>query len=521
MNTPPPLFTVVTPVYNTPLDVLRETIDSVLAQTYAAWEMVLVDDLSPDQRVRDVLHEYSRRDPRIRVIERSTNGHIVAASNDGIAAAQGTFIALLDHDDLLHPRALELNADVISRFDDVDYIYSDEDKLDPHGKYVDWFPKPDWSPERMRAQMYTCHLSVLRTELVRSLGGFLEGYDGAQDYDLVLRVTEVARRIEHIPEVLYHWRIIPGSTAGDNAAKPYAYEAAKKAIQAQLDRLGLAGRVVDGRAPGIYSIRRDLDPALRVSLVIPTIGTSGLVWGRERVYVLDAVRSMLAKTEHENLEVVVVYDEPTPVEVLEELGRIAGDRLVLVPFNEPFSHSKKMNLGVLHSTGDRVVLLNDDVEVISDRWLEELVAPLDEPDVGMTGAKLFFGDTSIQHAGHSYAKGHYFHPWFRHPADSYGTGNAVVINREVIGVTAACAALRREVFLDIGGFAEGLPTSYNDVDLSYKVRSLGHRIVWLHDVELFHFESVSRGRQPIKDEELRFCHKRWGRPMVDPYLPVH
>jgi GT2 family glycosyltransferase len=516
-----PLFSVVTPVYDTPLDVLRETIDSVVAQTFASWELILVDDLSPDARVREVLREYAERDSRIKVIERRTNGHIVAASNDGIAAARGPFVALLDHDDLLTPVALERNAAVIAEHDDVDYIYSDEDKLDPAGEYVDRFHKPDWSPERMRGQMYTCHLSVLRTELVREVGGFREGFDGSQDYDLVLRVTERARRIEHIAEVLYHWRIIPGSTSGDNAAKPYAYEAAKKAIQEHLDRLGIAGTVVDGRAPGIYTVRRSLDPAVRVSLVIPTVGTSGLVWGRERVYVVDAVRSMLARTDHQNLEVVVVYDPPTPPEVLAELEEIAGDRLLLVRYDEPFSHSLKMNLGVLHSTGDRVVLLNDDVEVRSDRWLEELVAPLDEPAVGMTGAKLFFGDTSLQHAGHSYAHGHYFHPWFRHPGDSFGRANAVVLNREVIGVTAACAAMRREVFLDVGGFAEGLPTSYNDVDLSYKVRSLGYRIVWLHEVELFHFESVSRGRQAIKPEELRFCHGRWGKPTVDPYLPAY
>lgn len=513
------MFSVLTPVYNTPLPVLRSTIESVLDQTFENFELILVDDRSTDPGVLDTLREYAARDDRVKLIERAENGHIVAASNDGVTRASGAFIALLDHDDLLAPTALERNAEVIASFDDVDYIYSDEDKIDLNGRRYDPFAKPEWSPERLRGHMYTCHLSVLRTELVRTVGAFQEGYDGSQDYDLVLRLTERARRIVHIPEVLYHWRVIPGSTAGDSEAKPYAYDAAKRAIQDHLDRLGINGTVKFGKAPGTYAIERRLDPAVRVSLIIPTVGTSGLVWGQSRCYVVDAVRSMLEKTSHENLEVVVVYDRPTPPQVLEDLRAVAAERLVLVPFDRPFSHSEKMNIGVLHSTGDRLVLLNDDVEVISDRWVEELVAPLDEPDVGLTGAKLFFSNTTIQHAGHSYTWGHYFHPFFRKERSWFGPFNPLVINREVSGVTAACSAIRRETYLEIGGFTERLPTTYNDVDFSYKVRHLGYRIVWLCNVELHHFESVSRGHQPYLPEERRLCWERWGRPQNDPFLP--
>jgi O-antigen biosynthesis protein len=514
-----PLFSVVTPVYNTPIPVLSSTIESVLAQTFRDFELILVDDLSTDPSVVETLRSYAARDGRITVIERQVNGHIVAASNDGVAAASGDFIALLDHDDLLEPNALELYAAVIAEHDDVDYIYSDEDKIDLEGKRYDPFRKPIWSPERLRGHMYTCHLSALRTELVRSVGAFREGYDGSQDYDLVLRVTEQARRIIHVPEVLYHWRVIPGSTAGDSEAKPYAYVAGQRAIQDHLDRLGIQGTVQIGQAPGTYTISRRLDPSVRVSIVIPTVGTSGLVWGQQRCFVVDAVRSMLEKTSHENLEIVVVYDLPTPQAALDQLKAIAGAKLVLVPFERPFSHSEKMNLGVLHSTGERIVLMNDDVEVISDRWLEELVAPLDEPDVGLTGAKLLFSNTTIQHAGHAYDWDNYHHPFFRVEHDWFGPFNPLVINREVSGVTAACAAIRRETFLDVGGFNESLPTTYNDVDLSYKVRFLDYRIVWLCDVELHHFESVSRGHQPFLPEERRICWSRWGRPMKDPYLP--
>ncbi|WP_127480264.1 glycosyltransferase family 2 protein [Nocardioides pantholopis] len=516
-----PVFSVITPVYDTPLGVLAETIESVLAQTFEDWELILVDDRSPDSAVRDVLRSYADKDPRIKVIERETNGHIVAASNDGVEAARGAFLVLLDHDDLLTADALERNAAVIVDHEDVDYIYSDEDKIDQDGRRFDPFLKPTWSPERLRSQMYTCHLSVLRTSLVREVGAFREGFDGSQDYDLVLRVTERARRVEHIPEILYHWRVVPGSAAGDANAKPYAHDAARRALQEHLDRVGIVGRVDFGPLPGLYRTTRRLDPDLRVSLVIATMGQTGLIWGARRHFVVDAVRSMLEHTEHENLEVIVVYDPPTPEAVLVELREIAGERLVLVPFSRPFVHGEKMNIGVLHSTGDRIVLLNDDIEIISDRWLEELVAPLDEPDVGMTGAKLYFSNSTVQHAGHAYAYGHYFHPFYRSPRSGHDVPAPLLINREVSGVTAACSAMRRETYFEVGGFTEQLPTHFNDVDLCYKVRSTGRRIVWMANVELYHFESVSRGRDPVPAAEWRWCLARWGKPGADPYLPTH
>ena len=318
---------------------------------------------------------------------------------------------LLDHDDLLTPDALSANARRIERHEDVDYLYSDEDKVDDEGTLYDEFRKPDWSPERLRGQMYTSHLSVMRTEVVRRVGGFREGYDGSQDHDLALRVGEVARTVVHIPEVLYHWRAVVGSASADINAKPYATIAGAKAVQDHMDRLGLAASVGQGPVPGHYRITRRLDPAVRVSVVIPTIGQSDLIWGARRVMVVEAVRSLLARTSHANLEIVVVYDVPTPVEVLRELEEVAGDKLVLHRFTRPFNYSEKMNVGCLVATGDRLVFLNDDVEVISDGWLEQLVAPLDEPDVGMTGARLYFSDDTVQHAGHAYDRGHYLHPY--------------------------------------------------------------------------------------------------------------
>ena len=512
-----PLFSVVTPVYDPPVDVLRATVSSVLAQEHTDWEMVLVDDCSTNPGVRAVLREFAAFDRRITVIERETNGHIVVASNDGLEAAVGEFIVLLDHDDLLTPHALEVNARRIAEHDDVDYLYSDEDKVDDRGRPYGRFAKPDWSPERLRGQMYTSHLSVIRTSVVREVGGFREGYDGSQDHDLALRVGEVARRVVHVPEVLYHWRAVEGSTAVDIEAKPYANDAGLRAVQEHLDRIGIKARAVAGAEPGRYAVDRVLDPARRVSLVIPTMGQSAVIHGASRFLVVDAVGSALARTDHEDVEVVVVYDTPTPAAVLDALREIVGHRLVLVPFDAPFNFSTKMNLGVSHASGDRVVFLNDDVEAISQGWLEQLVAPLDEPDVGLTGAKLYFADQTVQHAGHAYFNAGYHHPFRFRTRDEAGPFGELLVSREVTGVTAACAAMRRETYFDIGGFTESLPENFNDVDLCYKVASAGLRTLFIANSELYHYESQTRVAEVAERERLAVV-SRWGSPTEDAYL---
>ena len=513
-----PLFSIVTPVFDPPIEVLEETIASVLAQEHRDWEWILVDDASTDPHVVGTITRHMLADERIRLLERDVNGHIVAASNDGIDAARGEFVVLLDHDDLLTPDALEVNARWIAEHDDVDYLYSDEDKVDDHGRPYGRFAKPDWSPERLRGQMYTSHLSVIRTSVVREVGGFREGYDGSQDHDLALRVGEVARRVVHIPEVLYHWRAVAGSASAAIDAKPYATVAGQRAVQDHLDRTGVSARVEQGAEPGRYVIHRDLDPGLRVSVVIPTLGQSDIVFGRRRVMVVEAVRSLLARTEHQDVEVVVVHDAPTPPEVLEQLREVAGDRLVLVPYAKPFNYSEKMNLGAVAATGERLVLLNDDVEVISERWLENLVAPLDDPRVGMTGAKLYFADSTVQHACHAYWGTHYRHPFRFWTRDEAGPFGELVVNREVSGVTAACAAMRRETYFEVGGFTETLPANFNDVDLCYKVRHVGRSIVWVANCELFHFESRTREGKAEAWERYAVV-RRWGIPDEDPFTP--
>ncbi|MFC6354795.1 glycosyltransferase family 2 protein [Luethyella okanaganae] len=512
-----PRFSILTPVYNTPVVVLRSTIDSVLAQSYPEWELILVDDMSPDDRVRTALRKAARADPRIRVIERAENGGIVAASNDALAVAAGEFIALLDHDDVLDPDALRLVSEAIDTDRDVDYVYSDEDKVDAMGGVFDRFDKPDWSPERLRGQMYTGHFSVLRTELARAVGGFDPSTEGSQDHDLVLKVTERARRIVHVPDVLYHWRVLPGSTAHSSDAKPYAWEAGLRAVDAHLGRVGILGHAEFGPVPGTYRIAREPELDRRVSVIIPTRGTAGKVWGAQRVFVVEAVRSLLARTEHRSLEIVVVYDSDTPESVLDELGEIADDRLLPVLFEGAFNFSRKCNVGALAATGDALLFLNDDVEAISEEIVGAMLAPLREPDVGMTGAMLYFEDGGIQHAGHLHHMGQYTHAYLGERADAYGAFSSLLINREASGLTAACIAMPRTVFLEVGGFSESFPGNFNDVDLCNKVRQAGYRLLWLPDVRLYHFESRSRNPLVHSYEEKSILN-RWGGPQRDPFL---
>lgn len=511
-----PLFSIVTPVYNTPLDALGEMIDSVVRQGFPDWELILVDDLSPDQRVRDSLAAAGERDGRIRVIYRDTNGGISNASNDGIAAARGEFLVLLDHDDLLAHGALNTISRAIADHPDTDYLYSDEDKIDSEGDYYEPFRKPDWSPERLRGQMYCGHLSVLRLALVRDVGGFDSAYDGSQDHDLVLKVTEKARRVHHIPEILYHWRALPTSTASSGDAKPYTWDAGVRAVQAHVDRVGISATVTRGTWFGTYAINRTFDPTIRVSVIIPTRGGAGTVAGVSRVFVVDAVRSLLAKTSHDKLEIVVVSDAETPPEVIDELRALAGDKLVVVDYSKEFNYSEKCNLGFLASTGDIVVMLNDDVEVIADNIIEELCAPLAQHDVGMTGAYLVYENGLVQHAGHRYAERGFKHAFSDYSFGEPGPFCALMVDREVSGLTAACVAMRRETYSEVGGLSEQLPLNFNDVDLSMKVRTAGYRLVWLNRAQLFHFESQTR--VPVVHEwELDLVRARWGIKRTDAY----
>jgi len=513
-----PRFSILTPVHETPAGVLRRTLRSVRRQSFGDWELCLVDDGSTQPHVRQILGQAQARDARIRVKHREANAGIVAASNDALEMARGEFVALLDHDDELHPDALAHVAEAIDRTPDADYVYTDEDKIDLRGRHSMPFFKPDWSPERMRTQMYTCHLSVLRRSLVDEVGGFDAEFQGSQDWDLVLKVTERARAIVHVPRVLYHWRILETSAAAAAAAKPWAFEAGRRAVQAHCERIGLRARVEqDAADPGVLHLRPELDRQPPVSIVIPTGGQVRDVRFEPVVLIVNCVRSIVERSTYENYEIVCVVDDSIEPAVVDELRAIAGDRLRLVRFEGPFDFSAKVNQGAIHSEGEHLLLLNDDIEVATPEWLERMVMYSERDGVGAVGGRLVWGDTRLQHVGVSFEHGLPGHLYRGFAGDFTGYMNAVLIARNCLAVTGACLMTRRDVFDELGGLTTEFPVNFNDVDYCLKVHSSGRRIVYDPDLVLFHFESSSRSAK-VEEWEFERLVDRWRRfAAVDPF----
>lgn len=504
-----PKFSILTPVYNVPQEFFADTAESVINQSFKDWEWVLVDDASPSEHVLPMLEEFAARDARIKVVRSEVNGGIVVASNKAIAHATGEFMALLDHDDLLALQALERVDDVISSHFNVDIVYTDEDKLGANGEYYDRVTKPVWSPEKLRGQMYLGHLGVYRSSLIRKIGGFRPECEGSQDHDLALRASELARNILHVPEVLYHWRVVPGSTAATVDNKPYTWEAGLVAVQDHLKRTKMRATAEFGPAPSHYTVIREPDLETPVSIVIPTRGSVAVVDKQERVLIVTLIESILANTAHKNMEFVIVYDTVTPVSVMRELADLLGDRLVAVEYDKPFNFSEKCNIGAIAASNETIIFLNDDMECVSEEVIGQLIAPLRESGVGATGARLLFEDGSIQHAGHLHHYGEYTLNY--HGAPNHATGNfgALLINREVSGVTGACIAMSKKLFMAVGGFSELFPNSYNDVDLCNKITATGTNILWLANTTLRHFESKSRVPNVDPADYYRIS-SRWG-----------
>lgn len=520
----PPLISILLPVYNTPERWLRACLNSVLRQLYPHWELCIADDASTEPHVRSILQQYSAGDPRIKVTYRKKNGHISAASNSALKLATGSFIALLDHDDELPPHALYYVAKSIGVHPDVAMIYSDEDKIDEDGIRFDPYLKPDWNLELFRGHNMFSHLGVYRRSLVVEIGGFREGYEGSQDYDLALRCSErVTRsRIHHIPRILYHWRAIAGSTAYGPQEKNYAHLAARKAISAHLQRVGVTAEVLPIRhRAGNWRIRRLLSPPQpRVSIIVPT---------RNKGEVLRCcLESILNRSTYPNFEILVVdnrSDDPSTLSYLETLrGR---KNLRLISFDEPFNYSLLNNAAVAQSSGDIVVFLNNDTEVITPSWLEEMVS-LALPDTsGAVGAMLYYPDDRIQHAGivlglgAERVAGHAYHSM---PRGFPGDKCRAHLVQEVSAVTGACMAIRRDRFNAVHGFDESLGLAFNDVDLCLRLREEGFHNIWTPNAELYHHESLTRGADTNpehRQEYLTACsymRERWGsRLLDDPY----
>ncbi len=481
--------------------------------------------------ITERLRALAASDSRVTLTSLPTNLGISGGSNAALEHTTGEFVVLLDHDDELTSDALATIAEVIASVgDDVDYLYSDEEIIDTEGVRVVRFAKPAWSPSRFRSQMYCGHVSVLRTEIVLSVGGFRSEFDGSQDYDLVLRVVERARKIIHIPRVLYRWRSGEDSVALDPSGKPWAYAAGIKAVQAHCDRIGIEADVVATETVGVHRLARRLHSQPLVSIIIPTACSEGLVWGKRDSLVHRCLWSIAEKSTYKNVEIVLIVDDhcQTSDHLAEVCTELEFPASQIVQDSQPFNFSRKVNLGAFHARGDRLLLLNDDTEVIAPGWIEAMLGLLEEGDIGAVGAALLHPDKTYQHAG-QYLNEKPHHVLYRHPFSDPGPMSCLLTERECGGVTAACVMTRRDVFEAVGGFCEDLPNNYNDVDFSLKVRSHDLRVVWTPEARLWHHESSTRlkyARQfdsarsnHVLEYEHEFMRRRWQRELVsDPYL---
>jgi len=505
-----PLISIVTPVHDPDEGWLRRAVQSVHSQVYPRWELCLVDDASTKPHVAPVLDEYARADSRIRVQALTRGLGIAGASNAGLAMAKGEFVGLLDHDDELSVDAL---FEVVRKLNDdpaLDLVYSDEDKLDPDGRRVDPFFKPDWSPDLLLSMNYICHFCVFRRTLLDGLAGFGAGFDGSQDYELLLRVTERTQKIAHIPKVLYHWRKIPGSTASEVlTAKPHAYSAARRALEEALRRRGRPGRV-EMVQPGLYSIRYELEATPLVSIIIPT---------RDRATLLEqCVRSIEERTHYDHYEIVVVDNGSTEAAALDYLKRL-GVRWRVCPYPGPFNFAAINNFAVRQARGEYLLFLNNDTQVIRADWLTGMLAHAQHPEVGAVGARLLYSVGHIQHAGIVLGLGGVAgHPFRGLSASTVSPFGFADVARNCTAVTAACLLMRRRPFEEVGGFDERLPIAYNDVDLCLRLRERGYVIVYTPRALLYHTESATRGMDHPAEDEQRF-RARWGTVIAagDPY----
>ncbi|MGH8093927.1 MAG: glycosyltransferase family 2 protein [Chthoniobacterales bacterium] len=517
----PPLISVLLPVYNSNGKWLRRAIASVQAQLYPHWELCMIDDASTDRQIWPLLQKFACRDVRIKVRRRAENGHIAAASNDALALARGEFVALLDHDDELAPTALYFVALALQENPALQLLYSDEDKLDRRNRRCDPYFKSDWNPQLFLGQNFISHLGVFRTALVRQVGGFRVGFEGSQDYDLTLRCLEKIDpwQIRHIPRILYHWRATEESTAASASAKPYAREAARRAVQEHLDRSGIAGTVVPHH--GIYQRIQYALPTPRplVSILIPT---------RDRTVLLrKCIESLFAKTDYENFELIVLDNESGEAEAREYLESLGQDGRVRVErVAGAFNYSRLNNRGVELARGSFVAFLNNDIEVKSPLWLHEMMSLAIQPGVGMVGARLWYPGGTMQHGGVILGVGGiagHAHLGVREEQDGYFS--RAHLTQNFSAVTAACAVVRRDLYRELGGLDEAhLAVAFNDIDFCLRLRAAGFEIVWTPHAELFHHESASRGMEDTGEKQARFLaevdymNAKWGETLrADPF----
>ena len=529
-----PIISIVVPVYRTPEIYLREMIESVVNQTYGNWELCLADaspkgeqlrqDLKKikgrktrealmkipdgDTELTSVIREYQLKDSRIRYEILKENKSIAENSNAAMEMATGDFVGLLDHDDTLEPNALYEVARKICEDDRVDVVYTDEDKINSKGtKHLTPNMKPDFNLDLLRSNNYICHLFVVRRILMEKVGGFRKEFDGAQDYDFILRCTEEAEKIAHVHKVLYHWRTHEKSTSDNPESKIYAFHAGRRAVEAHLQRLGIQAEVEETCDLGYYRVKYPVIGSPMVSILIPN---------KDQLQTLKkCLKSIWEKTEYTNYEILIIENNSTEKETFEFYKKIDGRHHVRVLYwDKEFNYSSINNFGAAQAKGEYLLLLNNDTEVITKGWMKELLSHCQRPEVGMVGDKLYFPDNTIQSAGTIIGMGGMAdHAFVNMDRKKSGYMHRASIQVDMSGVTAACAMVKRSVYEEVHGLEEKLTVAFNDVDLGLKIVTAGYLIVFDPYAELYHYESKSRGVNDEKKErharEVKYTQEKW------------
>lgn len=493
-------ISIVTPVYNTDPVILEAMIDSVKKQTYANWELCIVDGGSTTPGVKHILEQAQAGDARIKVRFLGRNKGIAGNSNEALSMATGRYIAFLDHDDLLSPFALYEIISAVNKDGSIDMIYSDEDKISEDGRrrYNLNF-KPAWSPDLIRSHNYVTHLLVIRKSIIDNIGGFRDSFDGAQDYDLILRASEKSEKIHRIPKILYHWRSHEKSSSDSPFAKKDAYEAGRRAVEGHLARIGLDSKVEHGAFPGAYKITYRMASQPKISILIPN---------RDNLAALQRnIDSILNKSTYKDYEIIIVENNSSDKKVFDYYKKLQEKHsfVRVLTWNYDFNYSAINNYAAGNASGKILLFLNNDVEVINPDWLERMAEHAVRAEVGAVGAKLYYPDNTIQHAGVIVGLGGIAgHSHKNYKKDSYGYLGRLALVQNYSAVTAACIMIRREVYEKVGGMDAHYALSFGDVDLCLKIRETGYLIVWTPYAELYHHESMTRGFEDTPQKQARF-----------------
>ena len=515
-----PCFSIAVPLYQTKEKYLREMIESVQAQTYTNWELCLADGSGREHSLQPVVGEYIAKDKRIKYCLLDSNEGIAGNTNEALKMADGDFVVLTDHDDLLSPEALYQCAKAVQKEPQTDVIYSDEDKVDMSGKkFFEPHFKSDYNIDLLCTMNYICHLFVVRKDVMERAGLFESCYDGAQDHDFILRCTEKAEHIVHIPKVLYHWRCHAQSTSENPESKLYAFENGCKAVKAHYDRIGIPAEVEQGPFYGMYRTHYLWKEQPLVSILIPN-----------KDHVTDLKKCMDSieeKSTYRNFEFIIVENNSTEEETFAYYKEIEKrDNVRVLYYKEDFNYSRINNFGAKEANGEYVLLLNNDTEMIEPDSIKEMLDVCMRPDVGIVGAKLIFEDNTIQHAGVIIGFGGVAgHAFIGQDRDDNGYFSRIISVQDLSAVTAACLMVRRSVFDEVEGLNEELKVAFNDIDFCLKVRKAGYLVVYNPYAQFYHYESKSRGQEDSADKVARFQQEiglfgeRWGELLEhgDPY----